>query len=232
MTLRNMVAKVLNAVLSAPLPICVQHVPMGLKKRDKRDFHIFHYKCYSHKLSQCSTVVHKEISPPSDKEMCTPFSTSSSKILQRLSFSDSENVVFRLRLRAAPCEQQFLSSFGKTARRYFVLVQGHDCQKPAKLNVYSSANPCRPYSAPVALQMFHHQISLRDRPNLSSVPVVSVRLFVSQADVGTSQRPAQLSSQLVFLPKLQKHEFQRLSKLLLRQTSGVAQRLNNFPPEL
>lgn len=156
----------------------------------------------------------------SDTEMCTHFAGRNKEAPRRLSIPRNKVDVLRLRFRTAARQQLSPASFRKTAR-YSVLVQVQDRRKPPELSFHSSQSPSRSQSAPVLLQVLHHQLSRRSVPRSSSVSGDSVPLLVSLVADETLQRSVTIRSQLVLSRKSRMHEAQRFTKQVLKQTVPV-----------
>lgn len=161
-----------NAVLSAPLTVCVLHVFMTHEKRVRRNFHLVRYKNLRQQLISYTTVVYIKMLRQSKVQVCAHF-FSSSKVEPRPLFS-SDNEIFLPcpRHRALPRQQQLSASFRRTARRYYVFVKPQSRRKPAEPKVHTSSSSCRSHSASIPLTMLYHNFSRRSLPSSSSVSVV------------------------------------------------------------
>lgn len=98
-----------------------------------------------------------------------------------------------------------------TAGRHVVPVQICNRRKPAGSDIYSSESASRPHSAPIALQMLHHQLLLRSVESFTSVLAASVQLPFSHVDDGPPRRSVHFCWQLVLPLERLVHELQKLS---------------------
>lgn len=83
----------------------------------------------------------------------------------------------------------------------------------------------RSHSASITLRKVHHQLSCRDAPSSSSVPVASILLLVFPPVSGIPKCSVLLRSQLVIPPGRRAYEIRTLHKWLFRQSVQIVQRL-------
>lgn len=154
--------------------------------------------------------------------MYNRFICSNRERLRRLFISSNEIFAPRRRLQARSRQQQSSASFWKTIERYIALVKIQNRPEPAKPDDHTSSNPYHPRLAPVTLHIFHHQLSRRNTPIYSIVLGASVLLLFSHVNDMILQRSAFLRSQLILFHKRRKHELQKPSKGLLRESMGIS----------
>lgn len=140
---------------------------------------------------------------------------------------DSKTAMSHLGFCAAYRQQQSSFSSEGTARHHFTPVQARDRRKSGRPDMPTVPSPCRSQSAPVTLQVLHHQLSRRGVPISSSPLVASIPLLLSHADYETPQCSVPLRSGLGLSLNHQTHELQKLPKVLLRQNFKIVRRLKN-----
>lgn len=158
------------------------HVPVTYKNGGRRKFRSLLHKCLLQQLLSFFTVVYIQIQPPNDLIISRRLIGNIKKLSRRLSIPDNEIVVLYLRFCAAPRQQQSFTSFGKSPRRQFMLGHAWNHRRLPKPDVYTSQSSCHPHSAPITLQILHHQLSHRIVPSSFNFLAASVPLLVSSMD--------------------------------------------------